>query len=216
LPLPATTLKIRARGNFKFQHGDICKGFDMNIRHSSERFSSLMSAAFVKAEERVFSNEIAWALRFAVILNCILYPMIVFFIASPMFARFWTLQDPIVSPLNFIPGLDALRFELLHNANILWSSPRNFGAPILANEVQSAPMFPLTLGLIWAPEPYFWNILVSVRLVLLGMGTYLVGSQVLNANGWAPSSSRSCLRIPYMSAVGLIIHGRTASLPASG
>src|SRR5450830_804053 len=153
----------------------------MNARQraADSKLLSRVSRIFKTIEETVFSNEIAWAGRFSLILNCVLYPAIVFFIASPMFGRSWTLQDPNVSSFNFIPGLDVVRFELLQNANILWSSLRNFGTPILANEVQAAPLFPLTLGLIWLPEPYFWNALVTLRLLLLAMGTYLVGLRIL-------------------------------------
>jgi len=86
-------------------------------------------------------------------LNFVLYPGIFLFLQSPMIGNSWTLGDPSVSIQNFIPGIKTLRFELFENANVLWSSLRNMGAPVLANEVQVGPLYPLSLAFIWVPEP---------------------------------------------------------------
>ena len=62
---------------------------------------------------------------------------------------------------------------------MLWSGLRNLGAPILGNDVQAAPLFPLTLALAWLPDPYFWNAFVAVRLVLMWFGAFMVATTVL-------------------------------------
>lgn len=104
----------------------------------------------------------------------IFYPNIFLLKASPMFQTTWELIDPTVSLLNFIPGVDLVRHEFLHNFNLLWSGLKNFGSPILANEIQAAPIFPLTLALIWIPDPYFWNFFVIIRLCLMGAAALLI------------------------------------------
>ena len=73
------------------------------------------------------------------------------------------LQDPAVSHWVFVPGIKTLRYELFNHLNILWSNLRGLGMPILVNDVQAAPMYPLTLLLIWVPGEYFWNVFVLAR-----------------------------------------------------
>ena len=107
------------------------------------KFSSTIEKA-----KSIFDNNIVLAFCFSSILNFLVYPTILLFVDSPMLATSWTLQDPVVGPWNFIPGISAFRFELFENGNFLWSSLRNLGTPTLANEIQAAPMFPLTLALI--------------------------------------------------------------------
>jgi hypothetical protein len=114
-----------------------------------------------------------------VALNFVLYPGIFLFLQSPMIGNSWTLGDPSVSIQNFIPGIKTLKFELFENANVLWSSLRNMGAPVLANEVQVGPLYPLTLAFIWVPEPYFWNATTIARLILMWVGTFLIASEIL-------------------------------------
>jgi hypothetical protein len=109
----------------------------------------------------------------------LLYPGIFLFLESPFVAKSWTLQDPTAGLHAFVPGRAVGRYELFENWNILWSSLRNTGAPILGNEVQSAPLFPLTLALAWLPDPYFWNAFVAVRLVLMWFGAFLIGTTIL-------------------------------------
>src|SRR5882672_3985051 len=104
------------------------------------------------------------------------YPGLFLFTETPLFAKSWTLQDEVVSWLNFIPGVSVVRYELFEHWNVLWSSLRNMGAPILSNEIQAAPLFPLTLALIWVPDPYFWNVFVVARLVLMWVGSALLAS----------------------------------------
>lgn len=95
-----------------------------------------------------------------------------------MFGSRWSLQDPVVSTWTFVPGLKVLLFEVLQNGNFLWSSLKGLGMPLLGNEVQEAPLFPLTLALLWIPEAYYWNAFVILRWILLGSGAFLLAYRV--------------------------------------
>lgn len=86
----------------------------------------------------------------------------------------WELQDPVVSFLAFIPGFRVFRFELQQHWNVLWSNLVNMGVPLLGNEVQSAPLFPLTLLFFWIPQKLYWNFLVVTRVVLGGAAASLI------------------------------------------
>ena len=77
-----------------------------------------------------------------------------------------------------MPGLKVLLYEILEHGNFLWSSLKGLGMPVLGNEVQEAPLYPLTLALLWVPEPYFWNSFVSLRWLLLGSGGFLLAYRV--------------------------------------
>ena len=48
------------------------------------------------------------------------------------------------------------------------------GTLILGNEVQVAPLYPLTLAFIWVPDPYFWNAVTIARLILMWIGAFLI------------------------------------------
>lgn len=109
----------------------------------------------------------------------LLYPGIFLFFNSPMIAKSWTLQDMGAGLWAFVPGRSVARYELLDNLGVLWSGLRHLGAPILGNDVQAAPLFPLTLALTWLPDPYFWNAFVAVRLVLMWFGAFLLATTVL-------------------------------------
>lgn len=103
-----------------------------------------------------------------------IYPDFILFKTTPMHATGWALQDPIVSYLNFKPCFRVFQHELYSNFNILWSSLRSMGMPILANDIQAAPLFPLTLLLSWLNEGVFWNVFILSRIFLLCLGTYLL------------------------------------------
>jgi hypothetical protein len=90
----------------------------------------------------------------------------------------WTLQDPVVSLWNFIPGWKTVRFEILQNKNFLWSNLRGLGLPLLGNEIQVAPLFPLSLFWIWLPPALFWNVLVSSRLFLVALACCLIATEI--------------------------------------
>ena len=95
-----------------------------------------------------------------------------------MFGSAWSLQDPVVTFWTFIPGLKVLLFEILQNGNFLWSSLKGLGMPLLGSEVQEAPLFPLTLALLWIPEAYYWNAFVILRWILLGSGAFLLAHRM--------------------------------------
>lgn len=95
-----------------------------------------------------------------------------------MFGSAWSMQDPVVTFWTFIPGLKVLLFEILQNGNFLWSSLKGLGMPLLGSEVQEAPLFPLTLVLLWVPEAYYWNAFVILRWILLGSGAFLLAHRM--------------------------------------
>lgn len=109
----------------------------------------------------------------------IFYPGFVFLKKTPMLGMGWELMDPVVSFANFEPSFRVFRYELLEHGNMLWSNLRSMGLPLLANDIHAAPMFPLTLLLCWLPPEYFWNIFVVARLLLMGMGTFLLARNFL-------------------------------------
>ena len=109
----------------------------------------------------------------------LLYPGIFLFLNSPMIAKSWTLQDMGAGLWAFVPGRSVARYELLEHGGVLWSGLRHLGAPILGNDVQAAPLFPLTLALVWLPDPYFWNAFVALRLVLMWFGAFLLATTLL-------------------------------------
>lgn len=111
----------------------------------------------------------------------LLYPRLFLGLDYVMGQGIWELQDPAVSPLYFVPSGRMLRHELFTNGwNFLWSSTRGYGQPILGNDIQTAPLFPLTILLRWLPDPYFWQSFVLIRLVLLGGFCFLFARQILN------------------------------------
>lgn len=124
-------------------------------------------------------------LSLSFLLVLIAYPAVFFFRHFPMHSLGWELQDPVSSIWNYVPSLRVIRYEFLHRHNWLWSSLRGMGMPILANEVQGAPFFPLTLALLWVPEPYFWNVFVVVRLALVLWACFLLASRLFRFSDFA-------------------------------
>ncbi len=108
----------------------------------------------------------------------LIYPQIFFMRELIVAPSTWELQDPAVTSLVFMPGMRLLRYEFLQNHNFLWSNLRGMGQPLLANEIQAAPLFPLTLMLMGISDPYFWNVLVLLRLLLLGVFSFMVARQL--------------------------------------
>ncbi len=92
------------------------------------------------------------------------------------------LQDPAVSHWVFVPGIKTLQYEVFHHLNILWSNLRGLGMPILANDVQAAPLYPLTALLIWVPGEYFWNVFVLARWIVFASGAFLLASRCFRFN----------------------------------
>ena len=115
----------------------------------------------------------------ATILVLIYLPKISLLISTPMLSDHHELQDPTVSFLSYDPGYRLYQYELFTNKNIWWSNLRGMGLPLLANEVQTAPLFPLVILLCWVPFEYFWNLFVVVKMILLGMGALLIGKDLL-------------------------------------
>lgn len=95
-----------------------------------------------------------------------------------MGAGTWEIHDPAVSELVFIPGFKTVRQALLKDHQLFWSRLRGMGQPILANEVQTAPLFPLTLALISIPDPYFYHVYCLMRFILIGSLCLMLASQV--------------------------------------
>jgi hypothetical protein len=107
------------------------------------------------------------------------YPKILLLQALALHPGDWSVQDPVVGIFTFIPGIRTLRYELFHNVNLLWSNLRGAGLPLLANDIQAAPLFPLTLLLLGLPDKIYWDVFVVVRLVGIGWATFLIASRML-------------------------------------
>ena len=91
-----------------------------------------------------------------------------------MFGTNLTLQDSSVSKWVFIPDLKVLKYEVFNNYNFLWSNLKGLGMPLLGNGLQVAPMYPLTLICLLVPDPFFWNVFVIARWLILGVGSFLL------------------------------------------
>ena len=73
-----------------------------------------------------------------------------------------------------MPSFREFRYELFEHGNILWSSLRGMGQPMLANGVQSAPLFPLNLALIGLPDQLYWSVMPLLRILLIALGCYVI------------------------------------------
>ncbi len=137
-------------------------------------------------------RDLGIALLLAVGLTLVFYSDIWLLIGTPMSSSshgsaFDTststlLQDPAVSHWVFVPGIKTLQFELFNHFNFLWSNLRGLGMPILVNDIQVAPLYPLTLLFLWVPGEYFWNIFVVVRWIIFASGAYLLASRCFRFN----------------------------------
>ncbi|MEC9292994.1 MAG: hypothetical protein VYC65_01775 [Chloroflexota bacterium] len=125
------------------------------------------------------SIDIRIALLLAVGLTLVFYWDLFTMVSTPMSGP---LQDPAVSHWVYIPSIKTLRYELFNHFNILWSNLRGLGMPILVNDVQAAPMYPLTLLLIWLPDESFWNVFVLARWLIFASGSYLLASRCFQFN----------------------------------
>lgn len=126
-----------------------------------------------------FAKETLIGLLFSFLLLYVLYPGFVVFDTTPMHSSSWELADSAVSYSNFKPSFRVFQYELLNNFNLLWSSKRVMGMPLLANDIQAAPLFPLTLALSWLDQDFFWNVFIGIRLILIGLGSYLLARSFL-------------------------------------
>jgi len=105
-------------------------------------------------------------------------PDLFFLRLSPMGGHPDTIKDPMVSWAAFMPAFREFRYELFEHGNIFWSNMRGLGLPMLGNGVQGAPLFPLNLALIWLPDHLFWSVMPVLRVILIGLGAYLLSRHI--------------------------------------
>jgi len=117
-------------------------------------------------------------LAFLTTFFAMLHPELLMMANSPMAGDKWAIKDLRVSWTAFMPALRDFRYELFDNGNILWSNLRGLGQPLLGNAVQGAPLFPLTLALIWMPDQLFWSAMPIIRLLLIALGCFAVARKV--------------------------------------
>jgi hypothetical protein len=117
---------------------------------------------------------------FFLICFAILYPDLFFLRLTPMGGDPWTLQDPAISWTAFMPGWREFRYELLNEGNVLWSTLRAMGQPMLGNGVQAAPLFPLNLALIALPDTLYWSAMPILRIVLTAVGLFFIARHIFN------------------------------------
>ena len=138
------------------------------------------------------SRDLGIALLLAVGLTLVFYFDIWVLVGTPMSSSLHgsivdtststLLQDPAVSHWVFVPGIKTLQFELFNHINLLWSNLRGLGMPMLVNDIQVAPLYPLTLLFLWVPGEYFWNIFVLVRWIIFASGAYLLAARCFRFN----------------------------------
>ena len=90
----------------------------------------------------------------------------------------WSNKDGVVSWMAFMPSLREFRYELFEHGNVLWSNLRGMGQPMLGNGVQGAPLFPLSLALIWLPDQTFWSVMPMARIILIGLMLFLTARNI--------------------------------------
>lgn len=123
-------------------------------------------------------GEILGATTFSVALILLFFSDVALLTNTPMQGISWELQDPIISHWVMTPSLKVFQYELFTNFNLLWSNLRGLGMPILVNDVQLGPMFPLTILLSWVPDHLFWNVFALVRLFLFCIGAFLLARRI--------------------------------------
>ena len=125
-----------------------------------------------------YSYEAFAALILLTVCFAIILPDLFFLRLSPMGGTTYTIKDPSVSWAAFMPAFREFRYELFEHSNILWSNLRSLGMPMLGNGVQGAPLFPLNLALIWLPDTLYWSIMPVSRVILIGLGCFLLCRKV--------------------------------------
>ena len=123
-----------------------------------------------------FWRKSEWILAFAFFTCCfaLFFPDLFCLVNTPMSAPPSTLSDPTVSWSAFAPAFREFRYELFENGNILWSGLRGMGQPMMGNEVQGAPLFPLNLALIGLPDQLYWSVMPIARVILISLCVYLI------------------------------------------
>jgi len=123
--------------------------------------------------------EVLYALIVVMAVFAFIYPELFFLRQSPMGGNPLTLKDPTVSWTAFMPAFRDFRYELLEHTNLLWSNSRGLGQPLLGNTVQGAPLFPLNLLLLPLPDSLYWSIMPIARILLIGLGCFLIARNVV-------------------------------------
>lgn len=119
----------------------------------------------------------------SLLLCFVFFPYFFLGLKSPMMApHSWALSDTVVSHMVFIPGLKSFKFQLFHNGQILWNNLRAMGMPLLANEIQAAPLFPLTWLFLFLPISLFWNFFVIAKLLLASTFGIYIARRILGFN----------------------------------
>ena len=133
-----------------------------------------LEETIIFVSRNIVNSDYLLGIAFSLVVITVLFPDLVSLINSPMFGTNLTLQDSSVSKWVFIPDLKVLKYEVFNNYNFLWSNLKGLGMPLLGNGVQVAPMYPLTLICLLVPDPYFWNVFVIARWLILGVGSFLL------------------------------------------
>lgn len=135
---------------------------------------------FLNSTDRSHNVTEAWlAFGFLTFCFAVILPDLFFLRLSPMGGYPSAIKDPTVSWAAFMPAFREFRYELFENGNILWSNLRSLGLPLLGNGIQGAPLFPLNLSLIWLPDSLYWSVMPILRVILIGLGAYLLSRRVL-------------------------------------
>ncbi|NCN28027.1 YfhO family protein [bacterium] len=90
----------------------------------------------------------------------------------------WALKESVVGHMVFLPGLRSLQWQIFENGQWLWNNLRSMGLPLMANEVQVGPLYPLTLLYSWLPDSFFWFFFVSTKIVFASWAALLLGQRV--------------------------------------
>ena len=102
-----------------------------------------------------------------------------------MYGDTYALKDPGVTVSAFMPAFREFRYELLEHFNVLWSTLRGMGQPILGNAVQSAPLFPLNLVLLALPDFLYWSVMPISRIILIALSCYLIARKIFGLSTFA-------------------------------
>ncbi len=151
----------------------------MNSFFSNKDRSFAGNSPFYPVDQSALVKSGFWWAAFALIaLFWCFQPDLFLLKVSPMVGDLWSNKDAVVSWMAFMPSLREFRYELFEHGNILWSNLRGMGQPMLGNGVQGAPLFPLSLALIWLPDQIFWSVMPMARIILIGLMLFLIARNI--------------------------------------
>ncbi len=125
-------------------------------------------------------------LGISVLIPFLIYPYFFLGLKTPVMVPTGSLalNDVNVGPLTFFGGIRSFTYEFWNHGQVLWTSLKGQGVPLLAHDIQSAPLNPLSWLSLILDESTFWSVWGTLRLILLTLGSLLIGSRIYKLEVW--------------------------------